>query len=159
MLPALLALVLALLFVVQFILPGDVPEPPVAPPGVGAVPAGALAMTVGRTVKPQELLHRPLFAPRGAMSVAGSAPPSPLGGAAIAGSVARGRRLMAVVRGGDGRIFMVPLGGTVSGWRIVALGQGGAVLRKGGETLELPYGAQAVAGDTDAEESDEDAEE
>lgn len=153
-----MALVLALLLVVQLLLPGETPQLPVVPPGPGTIPAGLTQATVQQTVKPQELLTRPLFAPRMAMPLAGGGPVSPLGGATIAGSVAKGRRLLAAVRSSDGRIMMVPVGGTVSGWRIVSLGQSGARLRRGGETLDLAYGAQALSGGGE-EESDEDAEE
>ncbi len=145
-LPALLVPLLGGLAVVQLLLPGGISLPPAGAPARLAMPA--LPGEPGTVSVPPQLARRPLFAPT-AGAGAGSttaAPPDPLGGAIIAGTLRRRGAMLAVVQMPDRSVRYVARGGTVADWRIVGLDHGGARLaRPSGETLTVPYGTRAVA--------------
>ena len=142
MLPAALVAVLALAAVVQLAVTDAVELPPAGPIGVGA-PLPPVREPQPRGV-PGLILSRPLFAPPVSAGAGGEegegAAADPLGGVAILGTVAVGRIRYAVVQQG-GVTRRVGVGGTVAGWRVLALGQDGAVLGRGAERLRRDYGA------------------
>lgn len=142
-LPALLAAVLAVAAVVQLLDTGEVELPP-----AGALGGGGQRVVEqpGMPVTPASAMRRSIFAPSAVAAGAGAAAPSdPLGGTRIAGSVTIGRRSYAIVLAPGQPPRRVPVGGTVAGWRVSALTATGAVLRRGAERLELPFGAQGPA--------------
>lgn len=159
LLPAVLAGGLAVALLMQIVLPAapDMPSP--LPVGTGM--ARFAAPSVGGSASPAAIMARPLFAPRQAMDGSGegggSAPV--LGGASIAGTISAGGRTRAVVRRPNGEIYNIPVGGMISGWRLIGLGSGSARLRKDSQTIDLPFGAQALAPPTDAEKDEENEEE
>jgi hypothetical protein len=142
MLPAALAAVLALAVVVQLMLGADTPLPPAAPGPVRI--ARSAAPAVPAVIAPPVILERDIFT-RPAQGPAGvAAPTAQLGGAAIAGTVSvLGRRVAIVALPGGGFRRIAP-GDMIAGWTLLGLGPDGARLRRGAETLILPYGA-AVA--------------
>ncbi|WP_295529660.1 hypothetical protein [Novosphingobium sp. Chol11] len=153
--PALIVPVLAAAAVLQVMLPyaeelsvGGVPsrQKRVAPP-----PQAPLVSV------PTFLGKRDLFSPAGNSSAeAAAAPTDALGGAVIAGTVQRGRGLVAVVQEKTGRIRYVGPGGKVAGWRISGLTASGARLTRGTESINAAYGAIAAAPAAPAPENPED---
>lgn len=142
MLPAALVAALAVMAVAQLAITEPVELPPVGPIGVGA-PLALLNDPQPRGV-PGLIASRPIFAPP-ATANAGSddgeaAVIDPLGGAAIVGTVGVGRLRYAVVQLGRAT-RRVSIGGTISGWRLIGLGDDAALLARGAERLRRPYGA------------------
>jgi len=146
-LPAVLAALLALAFAAQLVWAGDEADlPPVL--AVSAARANFAAPAVMPVAVPAVVFERPLFAPRQSLTAtatATAAAPPALGGAVVAGTATIRGRTFAVVRRADGTVANVALGGRVGGWRLVALGQDGAVFVRSGERLQVAYGAQAAA--------------
>ncbi|MFM9976613.1 MAG: hypothetical protein ACKVOP_01015 [Sphingomonadaceae bacterium] len=140
-----LAALLAMVFVLQlFLARADEDLPPVL--AVSAARSNFIAPSVAPVAVPSGIFQRPLFAPRQSLAATGAvAAPPPLGGAVVAGTATIRRRTFAVVRRSDGSVANVAIGGVVSGWRLVALGQERAVFVKGGERLQIPYGAQPTS--------------
>lgn len=143
LLPAALVAVLAFAALVQLVATDAVDLPSVGPIGVGA-PLPPVREPDPRGV-PGAILSRAIFAPHRAAATSGdgggdSAPADPLGGATILGSVGVGRARYAMVQQ-DGAIRRVGIGGTIAGWRLVGLGQEGALLVRGRERLRRSFGA------------------
>ncbi|WP_375287651.1 hypothetical protein [Sphingomonas sp.] len=141
LLPAMLAGVLLLVLLTQFVLTDTVPLPEGGPIGAGAL-MPRLSDPSPRGV-PAAVLGRPIFAPTDDVvsedgDEAGES--NVLGGAAIVGSIGVGRARVAVVTEG-GRIRRVGVGGSIAGWRLAAITQEGVVLTRGGERLERPFTA------------------
>jgi hypothetical protein len=154
MLPAALALVLALAAIVQLIFSSgsDLPTG-----GVGMGGASRLILPAAKPAAiPPEIMARPLFAPRVAPAEAGAdqAAGNALGGSVIAGSVAIRGRSWLFVRHADGRIERLGLGAVISGWRIAAIGRSDVRLIRAGKTMNVPYGAAAPADAAPAEQGD-----
>jgi hypothetical protein len=154
-LPALIVPVLAAAAVLQVMLPfaeelpaGGVPsrQKRIAPP-----PQAPLVSV------PAVLGKRGLFTPATSSSTsAAAAPTDALGGAVIAGTVQRGRGLVAVVQEKTGKIRYVGPGGKIAGWRISGLSTSGARLTRGAEHITAAYGAIAAAPPAPAPENPED---
>lgn len=143
-LPLALAVVLTVAAVAQLADTGEVELPPAGALGGGArrvVEQGGVPTTPAAALGPRQL-----FAPTRAAASAtdGAVAADPLGGTRIAGSVTIGRRSYAIAIRPGQPPRRVPVGGAVGGWRLVALQPGAAVLRRGGERLEVPFGAQAA---------------
>lgn len=158
LLPAALVVVLAVAAGVQLLVTDAVELPPIGPIGVGA-PVPPVRDPDARGV-PGVILSRPLFAPPAGGGGGGegeaAAPADPLGGAAIVGTVGVGVARYAVVQQGRAtrRVFV---GGTVAGWRLLALGPDGALLGRGRERLRRAYGA-AIEGTGGASQDEPSAE-
>lgn len=143
--PAALSLVLVGGLAAQLLVPDEVALPAFVP-GQGARAAaniGAPPPVIVASV----VMARVLFAPgraaaSGASVSAGAAPPDPLGGASVAGVVRVGTRGYAVVQYGGGRTARVPVGGSVAGWRLAAIGADGVTLRRGAARMLVPFGAR-----------------
>lgn len=106
---------------------------------------------------PAVLGVRSLFSPSASSGTAAAAAPTdPLGGTVIAGTVQRGRGLVAVVQERTGRIRYVGPGGKVAGWRILGLTASGARLTRGKESINAAYGAIAARPAAPAPENPED---
>jgi hypothetical protein len=154
-LPALIVPVLAAAAVLQAMLPyaeelqaGGVParQKRIAPP-----PQTQLVSV------PAVLGARSLFTPATSSgNAAAAAPTDVLGGAVIAGTVQRGRGLVAVVQERTGRIRYVGPGGTIAGWRISGLAASGVRLTRGNESINAAYGAIAARPAAPAPENSED---
>lgn len=133
---------------------------PVALPAPGPIGVGS-PLPVVRDPPPRgvpgAILSRPLFAPPltggAAAGEDGAAAADPLEGATILGTVAVGRARYAVVQVG-GATRRVAIGGTVAGWRLLALGADTAVLGRGRERLRRSYGSGTVTDGTDAGQAD-----
>jgi hypothetical protein len=147
LLPAALVAVLAFAAVLQLLVTDAVELPPAGPIGVGA-PLPPVREPDVRGV-PGVILSRPLFAPPASGGAASegdeAAPADPLGGAAILGTIGIGRARYAMVRQA-GAVRRVTIGGSIAGWRVLALGDEGAVLGRGAERLRRGYGAGAATG-------------
>lgn len=145
-LPLALAVVLTVAAVAQLADTGAVELPSAGALGGGArrvVEQGGVPTTPAAALGPRQLFA-PTRTAASAGAVEGAVAADPLGGVRIAGSVTIGRRSYAIaVRPGQPP-RRVPVGGVVGEWRLVALQPGAAVLRRGGERLEVPFGAQAA---------------
>lgn len=154
-LPALIVLVLAAMAVLQLALPyaNDLPMD-----GGMAGPARIKPPPqVPRIIVPVSISDRDLFSPDLAASTAAAAPTDVLGGAVIAGTVQRGRGLLAVVQERSGKVRYVGPGGQIAGWRISRLTANGVTLARGAETITAAYGASpSPAAAPAAENSEED---
>jgi hypothetical protein len=139
----LLAPLLVVLAAVQLALPSRVELPPVA--GIARVTGGAMPPDPPPVLPSGALATQSLFAPTGAATGAATAPPDPLNGAVIAGVVQRGSQRLALVQGPGAALHYVAPGGTVAGWRLIALGPASALLRRGHDHLDLAYGAHPVS--------------
>lgn len=145
-LPLVLASLLALALAFQLLVPGAAEPPPSAPiagargaaaPLPPALPAGGAGL----------VLARQLFTPPARAVAAGgsAAPPDPLAGYAVSGTVRVGRALRAIVTTPSGRIVDVPLGGRIGAWRLAGLSATDARLVRGGERRIVPFGAGTPA--------------
>jgi hypothetical protein len=146
-LPAVMTALLAMVFAAQlFWASAEEDLPPVL--AVSAARANFGVPAVAPVAVPQSIFERPLFAPRQSLALAAAAAaaaPPALGGAVVAGTATIRRQTTAVVRRPDGSVANIAIGGVVGGWRLVALGQEGAVFVKGRERLRVAYGAQAAS--------------
>jgi len=142
-LPVLLAPLLVALAAMQLAMPARVDLPPVA--GVARVGGGSAPADPPPVFVPGLLASASLFAPTGAAAGPTAAPTDPLGGAVIAGVVQRGGMHLALVQGPGSALHYVAPGGMVAGWRLIALGPGSALLRRGRDHLDLAYGAHPIA--------------
>ena len=143
-LPAVLAGALALMFGVQLWLSGSDPELPPAL-AVGASQANTAVPAMTPVGADRIIFDRPLFAPRQSLTAASQAGPAyAIGGAIVAGTVAIRGRSFAVVRRPNGVVTNLGIGGSIDGWRLVALPSDGAVFVKNKERRVIPYGAAAV---------------
>lgn len=144
-LPAALALLLALGIALQLLIGGS--EAPV-PPGVGI--AGLARQPVPPVPParvPPVLAARALFLPvadAGTVQPGAEAPPAAIG-AVVAGSVARrGRRAAVLVLPDGGTRYLAP-GQSFNGWRLLAISEASARFRRDGRDLALAFGAAAAA--------------
>ncbi|MDT0508403.1 hypothetical protein [Novosphingobium sp. MMS21-SN21R] len=143
LLPALLALLLAALLVVQFMIvtPVELPEPAL---GAGRNTV-AQALVAGNAIAPKLIVENDVFSPlRSAGGSPDGASAGPLGGAVVAGSVSVGGRAYAMVIVPGGRISRLAPGGSINGWRLLGLTTGGARFGRGSERLDVAYGGQAT---------------
>lgn len=147
-LPAALAALLVVMVAAQMTLTGDVDLPEAG--AVGGVGAGAPIARPPRVAIPPVLGARSVFAPDGVASLADggegavAAPPDPLGGAVIAGTVRVGRARYAIVQAPGGASARVPLGGRINGWRLIGFAEGGVRLLRGGERMTAMFGGRAT---------------
>lgn len=151
LLPACCAACLAALGALQLGLTGAV-EVPAAGWAGGGVRAGLtpIALAAADPV----LRETTIFSPARTAGAAGDAAGSPLGGTAIAGSVAVRGRSYAVVQRPDGSVARVGLGGIVAGYRLVALEPDAAILSNAGKRIRVAYGAAPVLQSPDAPAED-----
>lgn len=140
-LPALLVPVLAGIAVLQLALPNAVALPPGG--SVAGVGGGRAIPDPARVLPPVSLIARSPFTPVAGGNSNGAAS-DPLGGAVIAGTVQVGRARVAMVMEPSGHIRQVPPGGSIGGWRLVGLTASGARLSRGGNQLEVAFGARAT---------------
>lgn len=143
LLPALLALLLAALLVVQFMIvtPVELPEPAL---GAGRNTV-AQSIVAGNAIAPKLIVENDVFSPvRSAGGSSDGASAGPLGGAVVAGSVSVGGRAYAMVIVPGGRISRLAPGGSINGWRLLDLTAGGARFGRGSERLDVAYGGQAT---------------
>jgi hypothetical protein len=141
-LPAVLALGLVAMAALQLALPSPIDLPPadsVARVGIGPLPADPAPVFI-----PASLTDGGLFAPVAGAPGAAAAT-DPLGGVTIAGVVQKGRMRLALVVGPGTTMHYVAAGGQIAGWRLVSLGQSGALLRRAGDHIDLAYGAHPVS--------------
>jgi hypothetical protein len=141
LLPATLAALLVLSFVLQLLSPVRL-----ALPEVGIVgPFRLLPTKSGVVVVDDEILARPLFNPtrrEGAEpGVAQSG--GPLEGARAVGVITARGVSRVFLQSPDGRVTTLGLGGRYRGWRLVRASGGQLVFNRGGETLALPITASA----------------
>ena len=139
-LAALLATLLALLMVAQFLLPSDRPAAPEVPPAALQTVSVAIA-----AISPDPALaRRSIFQPTrlaGGSAEGAGVPGGPLDGAAPAGIVR--------VRGAARLVLQTPSGGSVTlrpgqswqGWRLLAIGTEEVRFARGSETVTLGLGA------------------
>lgn len=139
--PAALALGLLALAAAQLALPSHIDLPPAA--SVARVSVGPLSVDPAPVFIPGTLVGGWLFSPVAAGS-GGTAASDPLGGVTIAGVVQKGPLRLALVIGPGTTMHYVATGGLVAGWRLVSLGQNGALLRRGADHIDLAYGAHPV---------------
>lgn len=139
--PALCAAVLLVLAALQLVLTSDVqlPEQSLSGGGVrsklpGIAPDGIDPL----------LLRNAIFAPTRTAG-AEQSEATPLGGASLAGAVTVAGRSMAIVQRADGTVVRLPLGGSVSGMRLIAINRSGAVFVSGGKRVYVAFGAVASA--------------
>jgi hypothetical protein len=152
-LPAILLAVLVLMGLMQLVLTGtpDLPEA-----GVGRVQLASPMLALVRVPASPVILERPLFG--AGRSAKGGANASPLGGATVAGSMAKGRQRQLFLREADGTIVTMAPGGTYHGWRLVAITEEGARFARGKEQLKINYGSQGpekAEGDSSDESEEE----
>ncbi|VXD01456.1 hypothetical protein [Sphingomonas sp. 8AM] len=93
---------------------------------------------------PAVILARSIFATAGKPTPA-SAEDQPLAGVTIAGSIRSGERQLAVVQGPGAVTRIVATGGRIGDWTLVGLRPDGAVLRRGGRQITLPFGARTAS--------------
>lgn len=154
MLPALLALLLAVLLVVQFLIvaPVDLPEAAI---GVGRN-APSLSIVAQNAVADRAIAENDVFSPlRSAGGGADAVASGPLGGVVLAGSVAVGGRSYAMVIAPGGKVSRLAPGGSINGWRLLNLGASGARFGRGSERLDLPFGGSALQGPSADEETEQ----
>jgi hypothetical protein len=145
--PALLTGLLGLALVTQTLVMNREPELPPAI-AVGAARLSFRSPVLRPVTVPPVIFVRPLFAPRQSPGNSLNAGPPPiLGGGVVAGTVTIRGRSYAVVRRSTGAVVNLPVGGTISGWRLTTLGPQGAVFEKGRERRTVPYGTQPAAGE------------
>ena len=140
-LPSLLLPVLALAALAQLALPDTRTVPP-----AGAVSRGMVATmptTAAAVESPQILARRNLFSPSGT-SGSVQAPPDPLNGVVIAGTVQQRSLRYALVQLADGRITKIAPGATLVGWRLIQLLPGSARLMRGQAVITVNYGQHPV---------------
>ena len=155
-LPGLLALVLTAAAMLQLAMPyaQDLPADsaaalPTRPTRIAPPPQVPLVSV------PAMLSARSVFAPVSGASAAAAGPTDALNGAVIAGTVQRGRGLVAVVQERTGRIRYIGPGGLISGWRISGVSASGVRLTRGAETINAAYGAVPAAPAAPAPENSE----
>jgi len=154
--PALCSGLLTLGIVFQLCLPTE-PELNAGAPPSAHMPA-ASPPAFGMVAPPSFILDRPIFAPRAAMTTEGKrdAAQSPLAGAVITGAIRIRALQYAVVRDASGRISRVSAGGRINGWRLAHIDGSGATLRKGGQSLHMPFGVtSAPVAQNNSEEEEE----
>lgn len=145
LLPATLVAVLALVLLGQALLPAgaDLPQPVMPAPVTGpgrANGADSTALVVPVRADPQ-IVTRNLFAPGRTQSGAvGKVPGTALGGAIVAGTLGSGARMRVVVVKPGGVMTLLPRGGAVNGWQLVAIATDHAEFRRGADHLAITYG-------------------
>lgn len=142
-LPFLLVPVLALAAAVQLFVPGRVELPPAGLPARIAQPA--MPVPPAPVSIPAAIATRDPFAPITAKPEAPKPPPppppDPLRGAVIAGVVEQGKVRLGVVQFPNGGVGSLAVGGTLAGWRLVALTPFDARLSRGRHRdLVVAYG-------------------
>lgn len=143
LLPATLAALLVLSFVLQLMSPVQL-----ALPEVGIVsPFRLLPTKLGVVVADEEILARPLFNPTrregaepGAVESGG-----PLEGARAVGVITARGVIRVFLQAPDGQVSTLGLGGSYRGWRFVRVSGGQLVFNRGGETQALSISASAPA--------------
>lgn len=154
MLPALLALLLAVLLIVQFLIvaPVDLPETAF---GVGRN-AASLPIVARNAVADRAIAENDVFSPlRSTAGGADAVASGPLGGVVLAGSVSVGGRSYAMVIAPGGKVSRLAPGGSINGWRLLNLGASGARFGRGSERLDLPFGGSAPQAPSADEETDQ----
>jgi len=152
LLPALLSAVLVIAAGAQLSLASAVDLPSVAvvpPPRPAVLPALPPAALV-----PAPLLARAMFTPSRLPTA--DAPSTPLDGAVIEGAVRTRGHAHIIVRLSDGHIRNMAPGDVVAGWRLLSIGDGAALMSRGGERRRFPFGASAAPADNSGQ-TEEDA--
>lgn len=138
LLPALLAVMLALLLLFQLT---DDQSEQLPPAGIGRVVAPLPAKaTFDAAPADPVLLADPVFSERRVGKPASGAQEGPLGGAVIVGT-AHGRGFArAILRAPSGAVVSVPVGGRYLGWRLLGLAPDAVAFRRGAEMVRMPLG-------------------
>ncbi|MGV3510860.1 MAG: hypothetical protein ACO1OX_02535 [Novosphingobium sp.] len=142
MFPALLALVLAVLMVVQFLIsdPIDLPEATV---DIGRNTAAEPFVT-DSVEAARIIVESDVFSPVRSAGGGGDASfADPLGGAIVAGSLSVRGRAYAMVISPGGQVSRLAPGSRINGWTLLSLSSNGARFGRGTERIDLSYGAQA----------------
>lgn len=121
---------------VQLALTGDIALPV---PGWTGGGARAPMPAIAEGFVPPILRGSPIFSPE-RTARANEAATSPLGGAAVAGSISIRGRGFAVMQLPGGRIVHLPVGGSYAGMRLTALGPDNALFLAGGKRIAVPFG-------------------
>lgn len=148
--PAALALLLLASAGVQIVLPRatDMPDAALA----GRAPQWRLPDIA--TPAPPTDANLSLFAPARMGQVAAKPnaegakappPPGPLGETSVIGRMRLGASRVVLLREHDGRVLHLVPGSSYRGWRLVGSDETGARLRRGRETLAVPYSAKPPA--------------
>lgn len=137
-LAALLAVLLALMLVAQFVLPQDRPAAPDVPPaGLRGGPVAIAAVSADPV-----LARRSIFQPvRIGSGAAASAAQGPLDGATPAGIVRVRGAARLVLQTPDGSSVTLRPGQSWQGWRLIAIGSDEVRFARGSETVTLGLGA------------------
>lgn len=157
LLPALLAGLFGLLFIVRLAWPVAITLPDAAV----IRPMRLAPITIVPLVADPVITQRPLFAPgRRETVVAGVADKSaPLEGARAIGVISVKGRPRVFLQAPDGTVASVGLGGSYKGWRIVQISRGQVTAIRGAETASLMIMASAPPLPATADASDEAQEE
>ncbi|MFZ4689192.1 MAG: hypothetical protein ACOYLS_08130 [Polymorphobacter sp.] len=141
LLPAALAALLALLFVVQLAFPVQL----VLPEAGVTRPFRLLPTRVGVVAADPEITARPLFNParREGTEPGTGDKTAPLEGARAVGVITARGAVRLFLQAPDGQVSALGIGGGYRGWRLVRVGAGQAAFRRGGETAVLPITASA----------------
>lgn len=141
--PAFCTAVLAVMAVLQLALTSAVELPAQGWGGGGARSALPVVAHVG--IDPL-LMRSAIFSPtRTAIAADGQGVPAPLGGARVAGAITVSGRALAIVQHADGSVTRLPLGASLSGMRLVALGRDGATFASGTGRLHVAFGSAPAA--------------
>jgi hypothetical protein len=151
--PALGAVATLIALVIQLALPWETPLPP-APP----VRSAAARVAVAQPALPPvavgvDISRGTVFAPTRSVALSAGTQPGaaarPAQSLTLLGSARAGARALAVFRDETGASVTTPVGGRVSGWRLIALGRDSAVVIRDGERrvlrLGVPLGAATGA--------------
>jgi hypothetical protein len=143
-LPAILAVVLAVLILAQFMIVDVAEQPAVAGRNIVAKTA---EQRVSISVADPVILRNALFAP--ARGAGGSVGAGPLDGAVFAG-VVRGRGFArAVLQQASGDAVSVPVNGSYHGWKLVALNNENATFVRDGIRYVAQIGRGVISANTD----------
>lgn len=138
-LAALLAVLLAMMLIAQFVLPHDRPALPDMPQGAVRAESARIAAVSAEPV----LARRSIFQPTrlGGSADGAGLPSGPLDGAFPAGIVRVRGAARLVLQTPDGKSVTLRPGQSWKGWRLTRIGSDDVRFRRGGETVTLDLGA------------------
>jgi hypothetical protein len=141
--PALCTAVLGVLAALQLALTSAV-ELPAQGWGGGGVRSALPA--IGHVGIDPLLTRSPIFSPtRTAAAPDGQGALAPLGGAMVVGAITVSGRALAIVQHANGSVTRLPLGASLSGMRLVALGRDGATFATATGRLQVAFGSAPAA--------------
>ncbi|MDT7933695.1 MAG: hypothetical protein RQ833_03710 [Sphingomonadaceae bacterium] len=151
--PALGAAAALIALVIQLALPGETPLPPAPPVRSGRVRVAVAQPALPPVAVGVDIVRGTAFAPTRSVAPGAGAQPGaaarPAQAITLLGSARAGARAVAVFRDETGASVTTPVGGRVSGWRLIALGRDSAVVIRDGERrvlrLGVPLGAATGA--------------